>query len=96
MIAEPPFRDEGEALAAVAAAVSAINGVWTNDAGLVMGREQRISELLNGLYGLCERVAAQFAADGFSVSVGLPLGLSVTFDFSRRDRRGVERLLRAD
>jgi hypothetical protein len=73
------YGDPGEAMGALAEAVAAIN---REVAGETDGK--RIRQLVTRLQRTAASVAAQSGASGFSISVGLPLGVSVTVEWAHR------------
>jgi hypothetical protein len=73
------YGDPGEAMGALAEAVAAINREMVGEAD-----GERIGRLVTGLYGAAVSVAAQSGASGFSISVGLPLGVSVNVEWEHR------------
>jgi hypothetical protein len=70
------YGDPGEAMGALAEAVAAINRE--------MGDEKRIRRLVTCLQRAAASVAAQSGASGFSISVGLPLAVSVSVQWEHR------------
>jgi hypothetical protein len=73
------YGDPGEAMGALAEAVAAINREMVGETD-----EQRIRQLVTRLQRTAASVAAQSGASGFSISVGLPLGVSVTVEWAHR------------
>ena len=73
------YGDSGEAMGALAEAVAAIN----REIG-VEPDEKRIRGLVTRLQRAAASVAAQSGASGFSISVGLPLGVSVSVEWEHR------------
>jgi adenine deaminase len=75
------YDSEGEAIRLLALAASEISGEMGTD------DPRRIKKALDRLYEAVKKVADQFDARGFSVSIFLPLGVSVTVDWDvKRDR----------
>ena len=73
------YSGPGEAMGALAEAVAAINREMVGDPD-----GKRLGRLVTHLHGAAASVAAQSAASGFSISVGLPLGVSVTVEWEHR------------
>ena len=73
------YGDPGEAMGALAEAVAAINREMVGEAD-----GKRIRQLVTRLQRTAASVAAQSGASGFSISVGLPLGVSVTVQWEHR------------
>jgi hypothetical protein len=73
------YGDPGEAMGALAEAVAAINREMVGEFD-----GQRIRRLVTRLQGAAASVAAQSGASGFSISVGPPLGVSVSVEWEHR------------
>jgi hypothetical protein len=73
------YGDPGEAMGALAEAVAAINREMVGEPN-----EKRIRRLVTRLQRAAASVAAQSGASGFSISVGLPLGVSVSVEWEHR------------
>jgi hypothetical protein len=88
------FRDEGEALGAVAEAVDAINREMQAESiagsigavraemigGMDVTREDRLRSRIKKLYDMCKKIADEWNAS-FTITLGFPLGVSVSFGF---------------
>jgi hypothetical protein len=66
-------------MGALAEAVAAINREMVGEPDGI-----RIRRLVTRLYGAAASVAAQSGASGFSISVGLPFGVSVGVEWEHR------------
>jgi hypothetical protein len=75
--AEAARRDEGEALALLALAVDQLNREFTPEGG----NRERIEKLVKKLYETAHEIRNAGRARGFSISVGFPAGVSVSFDW---------------
>jgi hypothetical protein len=73
------YGDPGEAMGALAEAVAALNREMVGEPDGI-----RIRRLVTHLHGAAASVAAQSGASGFSVSVGLPLAVSVSVEWEHR------------
>jgi hypothetical protein len=73
------YRDPGEAMGALAEAVAAINREMLGEPD-----GKRIRRLVTRLQRAAASVATQSGASGFSISVGLPLGVSVSVEWEHR------------
>jgi hypothetical protein len=74
------YGDPGEAMGALAEAVAAINREMVGEPADGI----RIRRLVARLHGAAASVAAQSGASGFSISVGLPFGVSVGVEWEHR------------
>ena len=84
---ERDFADEAEALAAIAHVATAINEEWASQEHEAVvwtteDRERRLREWLERLVAIVKRVVTQFAAISYAITVGFPLGVSVSITFS--------------
>src|SRR6266700_1645753 len=85
---ENPFSSREEGLAAVAlAAREATVLLGEEGSGLSSGFTagdvgDKLKRALKRVWDLANKVAAEFHASGFSVTVGLPVGVIVTFEGS--------------
>ncbi len=83
----PDFSDEADALAAIANVATAINEEWATqqEAGVLVwtieNREKRLREWLEKLVEIVKKAATQFSAVSYAITVGFPLGVSVTISF---------------
>jgi hypothetical protein len=73
------YSDPGKAMGALAEAVAAINREMLGEPD-----GKRIRRLVTRLQRAAASVAAQSGASGFSISVGLPLGVSVSVEWEHR------------
>ncbi len=73
------YGKPGEAMGALAEAVAAINREMVGEPD-----GKHIRQLVTRLQRAAASVAAQSGASGFSISVGLPLGVSVTVTWEHR------------
>ena len=73
------YGDPAEAMGALAEAVAAINREMLGEPD-----GKRIRRLVTRLQRAAASVAAQSGASGFSVSVGFPLGVSVSVEWEHR------------
>lgn len=73
------YGDPAEAIGALAEAVAAINREMVGEPD-----GKRVRRLVARLQRAAASVAAQSGASGFSISVGVPLGVSVSVDWEHR------------
>jgi hypothetical protein len=73
------YSDPGKAMGALAEAVAAINREMLGEPD-----GKRIRRLVTHLQRAAASVAGQSGASGFSISVGLPLGVSVSVEWEHR------------
>jgi hypothetical protein len=73
------YGDPGEAMGALAEAVAAINREMVGEPD-----GKRVRRLVTRLHRAAASVAAQSGASGFSISVGLPLRVSVSVEWEHR------------
>ena len=73
------YRDPAEAIGALAEAVAAINREMVGEPD-----RKRVRRLVAHLQRATASVAAQSGASGFSISVGVPFGVSITVDWEHR------------
>jgi hypothetical protein len=71
------YESEGEAMADLALAVEAINNEAT-EAGF---NPDRLRGWIERLYAAVRKIVDRFHARGFSITVGVPLGVSVSVDW---------------
>jgi hypothetical protein len=71
------YESEGEAMADLALAVEAINNEAT-EAGF---NPDRLRGWIQRLYAAVRKIVDRFHARGFSITVGVPLGVSVSVDW---------------
>jgi hypothetical protein len=69
------FQDSGEAIAEIAAVVSAVNRELEGEPD--EDRIRKLREWVKRLHAGVKNAAQQVGAESFSISVGFPLGISV-------------------
>lgn len=91
------WGSEEEALAAVVRATLVVNSA-INDAAeqgptyLAADMSDRLETWLQRLLAIARKAADHVKAEGFSVSVSFPAGVSVTINFGVREEAGLGRL----
>lgn len=82
------FKDVGDAMGGLTAAIAAVNTEITSmDVGTegflaLGGKGDRIRNWLKRLWALVKKIATQFGAISYSVSIGFPAGVSVDFEWA--------------
>jgi hypothetical protein len=72
------YESAGEAMADLALAVEAINNEMEESARF---NPEKLRKWIERLHSAVRQIAAKFKARGFSITVGVPLGVSVGVDW---------------